>query len=57
MSKPKPGEENVRSSRSETQWPSYAIALLLLLVVVVTGTAAYYAREQWWDRYLSSIHR
>lgn len=57
MSKPKPGEENERNNRSGTQWASYAITLLLLLIVVVTGTAAYYAREQWWDRYLSSIRR
>lgn len=57
MSEPKPGEENERGNPSRTQWASYTITLLLLLALVVTGTAAYYAREQWWDQYLSFIRR
>jgi cell division septal protein FtsQ len=34
----------------------HAITLLLLLVLIVTGVAAYYARQQWWDMYLSLTH-
>ena len=37
-------------------WARHAITLLLLLAVIVTGVAAYYARQQWWDMYMSLTH-
>jgi hypothetical protein len=37
-------------------WVKHAITLLLLLALIVTGAAAYFARQRWWEMYMSLTH-
>jgi hypothetical protein len=54
---PNPDDHRNERIPQGNRWVKHAITLLLLLAVVATGSTAYYWRQQWWDAYLSYIHR
>jgi hypothetical protein len=54
---PDPDDHRNEANPQGRRWVAHAITLLLLLAVVATGSTAYYWRQQWWDAYLSYIHR
>ena len=56
MAKPDQGKNRNDTKPRAKHWARHAITLLLFLALIVMGIAAYYARQQWWELYMSLTH-
>ena len=56
MAKPDQGKNRNDTKPRAKHWVRPAITLLLSLALIVMGIAAYYARQQWWELYISLTH-